>query len=354
MKGILKVTFLILLYFVSFPAESRAQSVYSASDTVHYNWNGHNEMLGIAWGQSDYNTRLYYCGNSAAFLVRFEDDVAVDYNSVNTNISCPIAGPPYEGNELYSAEASLPYIATSDYEVTGWQTLRPFFENGFNYYDSYRYSDYDYLGQQGLPIAFPLAYSFLGIGSPEWIDYNTFILGYINAFREALSTTTSSAPHHLRVEEDKFVTTSCGGIRRLVKYAIVDNSMPKGKKVGKTPHREYLTPTELECFAPGTFPEEPITACHLGITGNPPHYVGLTDDNPFTDRLTAGCTHPGPNCGAKVNDHTWRWCKSTGQIGIFDDSVILATVPGEARVSFVKLKGKLHNDPWPKGTEFFP
>jgi hypothetical protein len=137
-----------------------------------------------------------------------------------------------------------------------------------------------------------------------------------------------------------------------MKYAIVDDSLPKGKKVGKTPHREYLTITDLECFAPNTFPEAPLTACYAGVSGNPP-LAQLTDSNPFTDRLTAGCTHTGSNCGGKSNDHTWRWCKKIpGQLVGFDDTTVLATIPNDVRVSSVKVKGQLHTNPWPQGTEF--
>ena len=74
MKTTLKAAFLVICYIVSLSAESSAQYVYTASDLVHYNWDGHNEMLGVASAIIEYNVSLYYCTNSGAVLERYEDD----------------------------------------------------------------------------------------------------------------------------------------------------------------------------------------------------------------------------------------------------------------------------------------
>lgn len=144
MKSILKVAFLVICYVISLSAESKA-SVYATSETVHYNWNGHNEMLGVASATIEYSVSLYYCTYSEAWLERYEDDVWADYNYENTNyINCPVGGPPFYGNTYSHVEASLPYIATSDYEVTGGHYMTAFyFDYGGSYYDPYRYWYYD-------------------------------------------------------------------------------------------------------------------------------------------------------------------------------------------------------------------
>lgn len=340
MMNVIRALCVVFLCIICFSKPVKAEINFS-TDVVHYNWDGHNEMLGIALATTDYGSNFYYCGGVQAEFSRIENDIEVEYHFGDSH-RCDIT--------YFQIEVSLSYVASSEYEVTGSPHLSMVYTEPEGFYDPYDYAFYNQFSDANLPIFYPNAFTFLG-GNPRHTSISELVLGFINSFREAYATTKSGDPDHLRVENDSFESTSCGGIRRLMKYAIVDNTLPKGKKVGKTPHREYLTPTDLECFAPGTFPEEPLTACYRSITGSPPQ-VELNDSNPFTDRLTAGCSHTGSNCGAKVNDHTWRWCKPTGQVAVFNDSTVLATIPSEVRVSFVKVKGQLHTSPWPKGTEF--
>jgi hypothetical protein len=280
-----------------------------------------------------------------ARLFRYENDVLAESSVVY-------------GNSMYcepeqslcinasSATAYLPIVSTSTYEVENLSQIYIYFQDSGQYVDALDYQRYKDLSDAGLPILAPNGFVFSGGSEINYTSFSSIFLGFVNSFWDILASQKSKEPHHLKVESDEHVSTSCSAKRREIKYSIVDID---GRRVGRTSHREFHDAVvNLQCIPQSALPTP--TACHLGITGG--QYVGLNDRNPFTDLLTVGCAYAsGDQCGFTINPQRWVWCSPTGQLAVFNHTNLSGPLTTDVRVPRTTINGA---EKFNRGTQLGP
>jgi len=137
-------------------------------------------------------------------------------------------------------------------------------------------------------------------------------------------------PHHLKVGNDLFGATGCGGVLRELDYIVVD--MPGTHPVGNISIIEDHGGAKIDsCTNKQVMFTE---SCSPKVNS-----VGF-----FADILQTGCPASGGTCGFDVPGNKWKWCHGTSQ-------VTLATVDYNVHYNEIKVNGSASSL---VDTEIFP
>lgn len=169
---------------------------------------------------------------------------------------------------------------------------------------------------------------------PTVVAYNTYSCGCcpINGYGTAPATCdVLRTPHHLKLGNDLFGTTGCGGVLRELDYIVVDSS-------GTNPVGNISIIEDPDGAKTDSCSGQQVaftTSCSPKVNS-----VGI-----FLDILQTGCPSSGGSCGFDVPNNKWEWCHGTTQ-------VTLATLNYSVHFDQVKVNGRA--TAWPENTQFFP
>jgi hypothetical protein len=147
----------------------------------------------------------------------------------------------------------------------------------------------------------------LGIGDTFWSWTYSFEHDFDNGYdcdnlyedrTDTVPTEVQRTPHHLKVGNDLFGSTSCNGVRRVIDFVVVDQ--PGTHPVGNISVIED--------------PDGPKTdSCSgLGVTFTTSCSAIVNSAGIFEDNLKTGCPGSG-TCGFDVPFNKWRWCNGAAQ-----------------------------------------
>lgn len=248
--------------------------------------------------QADYDTTLYYCSEAYGYV--FQDGVEIGGLYVYD-----------EGGGGYQAcvgramtETYFPYDPNAEYDIESFHEVDVIFHQVYlEYYDYYNYIEYTY-GEQ---IMFPSNYSFVGLGPPQVSGVRDILLGVITGAFTAGAV--AGQPHHLKLVSDNITTASCGSVRRLMKFRVVDST---GRRTGRV--------KVVETIQDHRYPSIRYPNIYNGCQGSyytPSRCREVDRDNTFTDQLWVGCPSAGDPCGFMLFRSQWWWCpRGTPQVSL--------------------------------------
>jgi hypothetical protein len=134
----------------------------------------------------------------------------------------------------------------------------------------------------------------------------------------------------LKLGNDLFGSTSCGGVRRVIDYVVVDS--PGTHPVGNISIIEDPDGAKTDSCSGQQVAF--TTSCSAVVNS-----AGIFEDN-----LKTGCPGSG-TCGFDVPNNKWKWCHGTSQ-------PTLATL--DYSIHFDQVKVNRRATAWPEDTEFMP
>lgn len=293
MRKVFRAGFLAIVCIICMSVQTQAQ-VQTYTDMWPWTWDGHNEMVGVAYVVMDYGANEEYCVDIDNYFYRMVDGAPADERYARGS-GC---------NSFTEAAALFPLVEGSDYAIEAEFTVNVVYTYDDCYYcgfDPYGYAYYNDLYIDGEPVVVPWWFSFAGTGYPTRASAPYFFLGIVFTYLQAGSTERSGPPHHLHVHTDRTVVEpailGCAFTRahKFIDFQVVDSN---NKHAGRVPMREEP-------------PDPPIVdSCSGQLTSLTRCGTAAIDPfGNFTDSLKTGCPNDNtsPNCGMAFGNR-WQWC----------------------------------------------
>jgi len=325
MSRILSAGFITIICVTCLSVRTQAQ-VNTYTDMFRYDWDGHNEMVGVAYTSLDYSANEDYCVYIDNYFYRMENGAQVDERYAYGS-GC---------HTFTEAAAFFPIIEGSDYAVDGEFTVESIYTYDDCYYcgfDPYGYGYYHELYLDGEPVFTPWWHPFYGTGYPARASTPYFFLGVVFSYLQSGSLERSGPPHHLYAVTDRTITLPAEGdctfprANRLVDFLVVDSN---NRHAGRVPLREepHDPPLVDSCSNRNV----KLTQCTT---------EGISPFGNFTDEIRTGCPNAGttPDCGVGFGNR-WQWCANYGWSGS-RTYVNLAWMYYDLRRSVINLDGQL-------------
>jgi hypothetical protein len=307
---------IVALCCLAWPAESRAQDIYTYSNIQFYP-DDPTRILGSGTMQMDYSSQVYY-------TMRLEVSIWSTGASPETF--------DLQVREMFDVTwqhcyAWVDYDPAAEYDTKMNPIVYTSFrsDDGVFYRDYYNYAVYE----DGLPVMWPGAagaYGFAGTGPENNTSFSQVLLGSLFAIFSAGSA--HGTPHHVKVASDETTEASCGVKDRMFKLQVVDSA---GRRAGVVQVREQLLDAQY-----GTPVSTVYNSCqddHFRPRGCTPTDFGFGGQ--FTDRLWVGCPINSPNCGFSPILSRWLWCPrdrpevtlTTNRYEVNSNSILINDVP---------------------------
>ncbi|MBA3242904.1 MAG: hypothetical protein H0T60_16910 [Acidobacteria bacterium] len=273
---------------------------------------------------ADYDTSLYYCTEAYGYI--FEDGV-----EIGDVYASDIGGGGYQACVgIAREEAYFPYDPNAEYDIESFHEADVILQQSLGWYDTYNYIEYTY----GLPVLFPNNFSFVGLGPPQVSSVRDILLG--NLTGAFIAGAVAGQPHHLKLVSDTYPTSSCGSVRRHLKFRVVDSA---GRRTGRVQVEE----TFETASQPATGLQSVYNSCQ-NSNHSPLGCAQVDADNTFTDQLWVGCPSAGGDCGFPTVTSRWWWCaRGVGRVSLTSNTY-------EVRHNQALVNGSA--GPFAAGTEF--
>jgi hypothetical protein len=291
-------------------------------------------MLAFASMDIDYSTQVYYNLTLGVLLFNRTDwgkpecdtTPCWTYQQMTLNDTTSIyvtATLVYDPADEYNTEAN-PSVTTN---------FRS--DDGIYFKDYYNFAVF----QDGVPVLWPAAggaYGFNGPGPQRDISFSTIFLGTLNALFSY--GTMHGPPDHLKLVSDTYPQSSCGSVRRWLKFKVVDSM---GRYAGRVNVEETFESTT----DPMVGYQSIYNSCQ-NDNYRPARCSGMDLDGTFTDQLWVGCPSAGGECGFPTVASRWWWCRPGASFG----SVSLTRNVYEVRHNRALVNGSA--GPFIPGTDF--
>jgi hypothetical protein len=274
--------------------------------------------------EPDYSTQYYYRQVWVGNNIR---EMSTGTSLVQSGTVTAVNGPA-EARSQVEANADEEYQAEAGHYMAAAYYVYNYYYNG-QYMSGYR-DPFDYGRYEGQGISAYFSYSFYGYG-PEVVRYSgNWFLG------QTKKKVKVGAPHHLKLISDTFPSTSCGSVRRLLQFRVVDVN---GRGVGKS--------RTVETFEDINNPANRFSSIFNSCQNNnySPAACSVDAGAVFTDQLWVGCPSSGGDCGFPTVASRW-WSCPPGK-----PMVSLSTNVYEVRHNRVLVNGQATS--YSPGTEFY-
>lgn len=272
------------------PQYTTAQNTHGSASLIF------DDATGLLHGYSatdpDYSVQGYYNSWIVGTLLDETHDGPEGYGFTYLDVQTNIGQGRVEQGTQAEAEADTQYKLESLHQV---QAI--YYE--YLYLDppndpEERYIDYFNFESAG-GFNYEYAHTFHGPGPSILMDAGNRVIDLGTTYDQK----KTGVPHHLRVISDTRPATSCGSVRRLIKFRVVDVN---GRGVGHSHTKE----TFEDINNPAITYSSIYNSCQNSSYSPPACSKDV--DGTFTDQLWVGCPSSGGDCGFPEVRSVWTWC----------------------------------------------